>query len=367
MEHAGGEAAQPADGPLANGPGPDEARGEGGGAAGELWRAVRHDAVRLPEHLAELAVHQESKPAAKAVAGLAGTGTLAERRAAVITHGIRLTLVEGCVVGGPLILLVPVAFCAGMLAQARMVLELALLAGAEGDRAERSAELLVLQGVYATLPDARAALAATAAEDAAPKAGPPPRPSRVDMIRRMVYLLGLIAIGEEPRGRFRRIAGWVGTALLVAFGLAFPVVWIPVMGRANVRATTALAQRATAFYWPDEAGRPGTAPQPEEKYARTATIAVLGQTLLALLLPVAAFLFVLFLGLDLAGGHLTTALLIALAAGAAYAADRARRARGSRTPGSARRARRARRAHHTRRTRRGDRPDGRGGADGTPG
>ncbi|GLW71845.1 hypothetical protein Kpho02_41440 [Kitasatospora phosalacinea] len=367
MEHAGGEAAQPADGPVANGPaggppanGPAAANGPdaggdgavGGGAAGELWRAVRHDAVRLPEHLAELAVHQESKPAEKAVAGLAGTGTLAEQRAAVITHGIRLTLVEGCVVGGPLILLVPVAFCAGMLAQARMVLELALLAGAEGDRAERSAELLVLQGVYATVPEARAALAATAAEDAVPKAGPPPRPSwasRLDMVRRMAYLLGLVAIGEAPRGRVRRIAGWVGTALLVLFGLAFPVVWIPVMGRANVRATTALARRATAFYWPDEADGPGAAPHGEERYARTATIAVLGQTLLALLLPVAAFLFVLFLGVDLAGGRLATALLVALAAGAAYAADRARRARGSRGPNSARR---------------GSGSDGRGGGTG---
>ncbi|MGW4806072.1 hypothetical protein [Kitasatospora sp. NPDC004272] len=356
MEHAGGEATQPADepptpGPV-GGPGDGPASGadgavvegvardgdggvDGGGAAGELWRAVRHDAVRLPEHLAELAVRQESAPAAKAVAGLSGTATLAERRTAVITHGIRLTMVEGCVVGGPLVLLVPVAFCAGMLAQARMVLELATLAGVDGDRTERSAELLVLQGVYPTVAEARAALAATAAEDAAPRAGPPPRPSRLDMIRRMVYLLGLVAIGEDPRGPVRRIAGWVGTALLVVVGLACPVVWIPVMGRANVRATTALARRATAFYWPAEA--PGAAtPQPEEKYARTATIAVLGQTLLALLLPVAAFLFVLFLGLDLAGGRLTTALLIALAAGAAYAADRARRARGSRGPGEPR-------------------------------
>nr|WNW41719.1 hypothetical protein RKE32_31390 [Streptomyces sp. Li-HN-5-13] len=363
--------------------------GRGGGAAGELWRAVRHDAARLPEHLAVLAVQQEAGPAAKAVAGLSGTGagaetgagagvgtetgagagaeagvkvgegaegaeagggagSVAERRTAVITHGIRLTLVEGCVVGGPLILLVPVAFCAGMLAQARMVLELAALAGADGDRTERSAELLVLQGVYPTVPDARAALAATAEADAAaeaePEGGPPTRPSRLDMIRRMVYLLGLVAIGEDHRGPVRRIAGWVGTGLLVVVGLAFPVVWIPVMGRANVRATTALARRATAFYWPEEARAAGAADgtgtgagaQGEEAYARTATIAVLGQTLLALLLPVAAFLFVLFLGLDLAGGHLATALLIALAAGAAYAADRARRARGARSPRSPR-------------------------------
>ncbi|MDR3033722.1 MAG: hypothetical protein LBV78_11565 [Kitasatospora sp.] len=408
MEHTGGGAAPPDGDPAASG-GSNAADGaaaavvdgRGGGAAGELWRAVRHDAARLPEHLAVLAVQQEAGPAAEAVARLSGTGTgtgpaaeavaglsgagagtgagagaetetgaggragteagggagsVAERRTAVITHGIRLTLVEGCVVGGPLILLVPVAFCAGMLAQARMVLELAALAGADGDRTERSAELLVLQGVYPTVPDARAALAATAEADAATEAategeaenGPSPRPSRLDMIRRMVYLLGLVAIGEDHRGPVRRIAGWVGTGLLVVVGLAFPVVWIPVMGRANVRATTALARRATAFYWPEEARAAGAANgaganasagagvQGEEAYARTATIAVLGQTLLALLLPVAAFLFVLFLGLDLAGGHLTTALLIALAAGAAYAADRARRARGARGPRSPR-------------------------------
>ncbi len=381
MERTGGGAAQPDGDPAASGgsnatDGAAAAAvgGRSGGAAGELWRAVRHDAARLPEHLAVLAVQQEAAPAAKAVAGLSGTGagagaeaevgagaeegaevgagagSVAERRTAVITHGIRLTLVEGCVVGGPLVLLVPVAFCAGMLAQARMVLELAALAGADGDRTERSAELLVLQGVYPTVPDARAALAATAEADAATEAatgagfeaGPPPRPSRLDMIRRMAYLLGLVGIGEDHRGPVRRIAGWVGTGLLVVTGLAFPVVWIPVMGRANVRATTALARRATAFYWPEEAraaGAPdgagagsGAGTQAEEAYVRTATIAVLGQTLLALLLPVAAFLFVLFLGLDLVGGHLTTALLIALAAGAAYAADRARRARGARGP-----------------------------------
>ncbi|MEV7217750.1 hypothetical protein AB0O31_32235 [Kitasatospora cineracea] len=371
MEHEGGGAAGPDGEPAASG-GPNATDGAaaaagtdgpgGGGAAGELWRAVRHDAARLPERLAVLVVQQEAGPAAKAVAGLSGTGAetgageevgtgagagggvgvVAERRTAVITHGIRLTLVEGCVVGGPLILLVPVAFCAGMLAQARMVLELAALAGADGDHAERSAELLVLQGVYPTVPDARAALAATAEADAATEAGlaveSPPRPSRLDMIRRMAYLLGLVAIGEDHRGPVRRIAGWVGTGLLVVVGLAFPVVWIPVMGRANVRATTALARRATAFYWPEETRAAGAADgagagaQAEEAYARTATIAVLGQTLLALLLPVAAFLFVLFLGLDLAGGHLTTALLIALAAGVAYAADRARRARGARAP-----------------------------------
>lgn len=333
--------------------GGESERGEGaprGGTAGELWRAVSKDPNHLPEHLAQLAVRQESARADHAVAHL--SGTLAQRRSAVITHGIRLTMVEGCVVGGPLILLVPVAFCAGMLAQARMVLELAGLADAEGDHDDRAAELLVLQGVYDTVPAAHAALAAAPAPDSATGSengagngngagaatgnGAGKRPSwaaRIEMVRRMVYLLGLIAIDEEPRGRLRRIAGWTGVALLIAVGLVLPVVWIPVMGRANVRATAALARRATAFYWPAEAeAGTDTATDAHEAHVRTATVAVLGQTLLALLLPVAAFLLVLFLGLDLAGGHLTTAILVALAAGAAYAADRARRARSTRRP-----------------------------------
>ncbi|MFJ5234172.1 hypothetical protein ACIQBJ_30230 [Kitasatospora sp. NPDC088391] len=330
MEDSGGEAERTAD--------------SRGAAAAALWHAVRDDPARLPEHLAELAVRQESGPATKAVARL--SGTLDERRDAVITHGIRLTMTEGCVVGGPLILLVPVAFCAGMLAQARMVLELAELAGADGDRTDRAAELLVLQGVYDTADDAKAALAAAPAPPPSPTVEPPAEPSaatdgdgtadtgrrrslatRFDMIRRMAYLLGLVAIEEEQRGRLRRLLGWTGIVLLVAVGLALPVVWIPVMGRANVKATGALARRATAHYWPTGAGD-----RPREAYVRTATVAVLGQTLIAVLLPAAAFLLVLFLGLDLAGGRLATALLVGLAAGAAFAADRARRARGTRAP-----------------------------------
>ncbi|RKE22896.1 hypothetical protein [Streptomyces sp. TLI_171] len=321
MEHEGGETA--------------DAVEKRGTAAATLWRAVRHDPKRLPEHLAELAADQESAPAAKAVTRL--SGTLDERRDTVVTHGIRLTMTEGCLVGGPLILLVPVAFCAAMLAQARMVLELAELAGAAGDRTDRAAELLVLQGVYDTTEQARAALADTpappppepAAEPAADDQDRPTRRSwatRLDMIRRMAYLLGLVGLDQAPRGWLRRIAGWVGVTLLIIVGLAFPVVWIPVMGRATAQATTALAHRAIAYYWPTGgADRP-----PREGHVRAATVAVLGQTLLAVLIPSVVYLGVLFLGLELVGGRFTTAALLAVAAGAAYAAHRAHRAHRAR-------------------------------------
>ena len=47
----------------------------------------------------------------------------------MIARQTRVTVVEGAAVGGPFILLIPVAWCAALLAQAQMVFELAALAG----------------------------------------------------------------------------------------------------------------------------------------------------------------------------------------------------------------------------------------------
>ena len=67
-------------------------------------------------------------------------------------------MTEGAVVGGPFIVLIPVAFCAALLAQAQMVLELAVLAGHAADDETRVAELLVLQRAYPSEDEAQAAL-----------------------------------------------------------------------------------------------------------------------------------------------------------------------------------------------------------------
>jgi hypothetical protein len=48
---------------------------------------------------------------------------------AVVTRGVRTTVAEGAIMGGPITLLVPVAFVAAALAQAHMVLEMAALNG----------------------------------------------------------------------------------------------------------------------------------------------------------------------------------------------------------------------------------------------
>jgi hypothetical protein len=49
-----------------------------------------------------------------------------ELEAAVIQHQTRVWMTEGAFVGGPFIVLLPVAFCAAMLAQAQMALLIAL-------------------------------------------------------------------------------------------------------------------------------------------------------------------------------------------------------------------------------------------------
>src|SRR4029079_12803387 len=73
-----------------------------------------------------------------------------ELEAAGIEHQTRGSMTEGAFVGGPFIVLIPVAFCAALLAQAQMSLELAALAGYAPDDEMRAADLLVLQGAYAS-------------------------------------------------------------------------------------------------------------------------------------------------------------------------------------------------------------------------
>ena len=80
----------------------------------------------------------------------------------VIERQTRISMTEGAFVGGPFIVLIPVAFCAALLAQAQMALELASLAGYAPSDQMRAADLLVLQGAYASTSEASAALAKVA-------------------------------------------------------------------------------------------------------------------------------------------------------------------------------------------------------------
>ena len=120
------------------------------------------------------------------------------QQGAVVRRQTRVSMTEGAVVGGPFIVLIPVAFCAALLAQAQMVLELAVLAGHAADDETRVAELLVLQRAYPSEDEAQAALKRVERDlNPRPDARLPRGSTRWLTIKRMAWLLGLLGSEEE--------------------------------------------------------------------------------------------------------------------------------------------------------------------------
>jgi hypothetical protein len=187
----------------------------------------------MPEHLALWALKYFGPRAASAAKGSPED---------VITRQTRVTVVEGAAVGGPFIVLIPVAWCAALLAQAQMVFELAALAGHSATDEMRAADLLVLQGAYGSSAEARAALARVTTEPQ------PTRRLRMEMVWRMAYMLGLLGPGGAQSSLFRRIVGWVFVGIVFVVGFALPFVWVPYMAVWMRKSTLQLGERATAFY-----------------------------------------------------------------------------------------------------------------------
>ena len=187
----------------------------------------------MPEHLALWALKYFGPRAASAARG---------DPEEVIARQTRLTVVEGAAVGGPFILLIPVAWCAALLAQAQMVFELAALAGYSATDEMRAADLLVLQGAYESSAAARTALARVT------EAPQPSRRLRMDMIWRMAYMLGLLGPGGAQRGLLRKIFGWVFVGVVFLVGLVLPVVWVPYMAVWMRKSTLQLGERTMAYY-----------------------------------------------------------------------------------------------------------------------
>ncbi|MEU8764122.1 hypothetical protein [Streptomyces sp. NPDC048659] len=166
-------------------------------------------------------------------------------RARIVARGSRAATSEGAFVGGPFLVFIPIAFCAALLSQARMMLELAALEGRDPSDPERTAELLVLQGVYEDTDAARAGLAA-------PHAPPARRPGRIaalwELTLRMARLLGLATPAEGPARLLVRIGRWLLVAVVFLVGLVAPLVWLPYMADSYHRSTARVADRAALFY-----------------------------------------------------------------------------------------------------------------------
>jgi len=278
------------------------------------------DPRRLPERLALFAVRAESGRAAALVARVhrdRPDASPVELRAEVVTRGTRLTVLEGSVIGGPFVLLIPVAFCAALLVQIRMVLALAVLDDRDPADRERVVELLVLQGAHPSEEEAAAAL--TAAEGSEPADGP--KPSRLASVRRMAYLLGVIGGGgASSSSRLRAVAGWIIVGAVIVVGFVLPLIWVPVMGIAYQRATTRLGQRSCDYYHPE----PRIMLGPQGGWNPAGAL-IATRTFVGALLPILALLTVLVAGVRLGESRwaaLGVAVVVASLVGATIAAVR---------------------------------------------
>jgi hypothetical protein len=212
-------------------PAPDPAECDGVEAPPDsLWERVRAEPGRAPEHIALAASERFAAPAERWAArerhrhSAAKVARLARRR-----H-VRLSRLEGAVAGlGGAITVAPDMAALAWI-QGRMVFFIAAAHDLDPGDPMRPAELLALQGVYASPAEARAAL-----DGMGPSLA-------VQYVRT-----------RSQRARERHLAsglvGLVGRAVARRTVLrAVPILSSPVASFGNARATGRLADRAIAFY-----------------------------------------------------------------------------------------------------------------------
>ncbi|MET8505141.1 hypothetical protein ABZV60_10865 [Streptomyces sp. NPDC004787] len=221
-----------------------------------------------------------------------------ELHARTVERGTRKAVAEGAFVGGPFLPLVPFAFCAALLSQARTVLELAALTGRDPGDPERAAEFLVLQGVYADTDAARAALAVLAPEDGEDPGESRARPGRIvalwSLSLRMARLLGVLTPSGDGAGRLARFGQYALTGAVFLVGLVAPLVWLPYLAYSYRRNTLRLLDRATVFY----AGR--SVPRRPSRLDAEMVLALL-RAAVSLIVPLVGVLVVLLADVRIAG------------------------------------------------------------------
>ncbi|MBO1332818.1 hypothetical protein [Streptomyces sp. VRA16 Mangrove soil] len=285
----------------------------GPGPARALLKGALADPLHLPELLASFAGRRLG-PRAAASLQRAYRGhpdaSRAELGAVVVSRGGRAVISEGAFVGGPFLLLIPFAFCAALLAQARLVMEVAGLDGRDPRDPERAVELLVLLGVHPDEEHARTALARATSARAAGDRGRVA--ALADITVRMARLLGLLtpADAQGSAGRLRRVAARVGSWLLAVSvfltGLVVPLVWLPYMAFSYRRSTHRLMRRATGYYGVEIEWRAAHSARP--------LVAGAAHALVSVLVPVALTTVVLLADIRIAGSH-TLALVVLLLVG----------------------------------------------------
>jgi hypothetical protein len=265
-----------------------------------VLRIVWADPQHMAEHIAIWSLSHFGGRARTVVAKLRTAHPDASRdelEQRVIDRSARIAMTEGAFVGGPFVVLMAVAFCAALLAQAQMVFELAAISGHEPDDEKRAADLLVLLGAYATTDEASHALA-TMPRSATEGGKRLPRGTRWNTIKRMGYMLEVFGSGEE-RSRLRNAMGWIGITILFVVGIAMPLVWVPYMAYSSRRYTILMGEKARAFYASEDRGHAGVAVRTR---VRVGGAAALVRTLALVVLPIVAVVLALVFGVSFGQG-----------------------------------------------------------------
>ena len=278
-----------------------------------VLRMLWADPQFMPEHLALWSLKYFGPRASSAVERLGRShpgAAPSELEAAVIEHQTRVSMTEGAFVGGPFIVLLPVAFCAALLAQAQMALELAVLSGYAPDDEMRAADLLVIQGAYASTVEANAALARLARDPKGREGKRLPRGTRINMVKRMAYMLGVLASSDDEkpsRLRSELQMGFVGVVFLV--GLVLPLVWVPYMAWAFRKSGLRMGARASAFYSERSSEEAGVTVRKAPPNVRIAMSAGLIRMALLIAVPVVIAVVALLTGADIGTGKWASAAI----------------------------------------------------------
>ena len=193
-----------------------------------LWEQVRAKPERAPELIALAAAERLAPGAERWAAEHGGTPQDKLARKAVKAH-IRISRVEGAAAGlvGAWGIVPDLAALAWL--QSRMVLHVAASFGFDARHPMRPAELLMLQGLYPTARDARAALDGVGRHVA------------------LAYAEGKLSGGDEKlRSRLLKMVG--ERVASRAAGKLIPGVASPIMAVQNGNAVAELGERSLRFY-----------------------------------------------------------------------------------------------------------------------
>jgi len=275
-----------------------------------VLRLLWADPQYMPEHLALWSLKRFGPRASASVAKLHDSqpdADAGELEAAVIAHQTRVSMTEGAFVGGPFIFLIPVAFCAALLAQAQMALELAVLAGYAPDDEMRAADLLVIQGAYASTPEASEALARLTRDPKRREGKRLPRGTRIAMVKRMAYMLGLLGSGEENSSRLRSALQMVLVGAVFLVGLLLPLVWVPYMGYAFRKSGLRMGAQASAFYAERRSEEAGVRVRTAAPTVHVALSAGFIRMAFLIAVPIVVAVIALLTGADIGSGKWLTA------------------------------------------------------------